>query len=144
MNNDLYSHNHQKGCWQYHLEWCTKYRYNSLRKESIRQDCETAIQQAAEKRNWRIIELAVQPEHVHCIIETQAPEHTSKLLNYLKGYSSFMIFKSHPLMRLRYRKGHFWSRGSFSRTVGADLEVVCDYVRHQEDIHQRTLTNYQN
>ena len=85
----------------------------------------------------------MQPEHVHCIIETQVPEHTSKLLNYLKEYPSYQIFKKHPLMRLRYRKGHLWSRGSFSRTVRADLNIVYDYVRHQEDIHQRTLTNYQ-
>ena len=141
-SDNLYSHHHIKGCWEHHLEWCPKYRYNSLRKVSIKEDCEEILKQIAEEHDWDIVELAVMPDHVHLILRTHKPEHPSKMLFFLKGRSAYELFKKHPNMRLRYPRGHFWARGSFDRTVGVDLEVQCRYVRNQQDIHQRTLQKW--
>ena len=140
----LYSQNHIKGCWEHHVEWCTKYRFCALRKTSIKEDCEAAIQQAAEQKGWELLELAVMPDHVHAVVRTHEPHHPSELLFYLKGRSAFEVFKKHPHLRKRYWGGHLWSRGSFSRTVGADLDVARRYVRNQRDIHQTKLANFPN
>ncbi|MBU1930313.1 IS200/IS605 family transposase [Candidatus Micrarchaeota archaeon] len=139
INRHLYGHNHIKGCWEYHVEWCSKYRYNVLRKESIRLDCEQAIKEAAGLKNWELLELAVMSDHVHAVVRTQQPVSVSDILFYLKGRSSYDVFKKHPNLRLRYPKGHLWSPGKFCRTVGADLEVARKYVRNQIDIHQKKL-----
>jgi len=138
----LYSHNHIKGCWEHHLEWCPKYRYNSLRKDSIREDCEAILKQVAKEHDWEIVELAVMPDHVHVILRTHKPENPSKLLFCLKGRSAYELFNKHPNMRLRYPQGHFWSRGSFARNIGADIETERDYVRKQADIHQTNLQKW--
>jgi putative transposase len=141
-NDNLYSHNHIKGCWEYHLEWCPKYRKNALRKPTTRADCEEAILAAATAQGWELLELAVMPDHVHAIVRTHKPEDVSRLLFYLKGRSAYEMFRKHPNFRKLYRKGHFWSRGSFARSIGVDIETERRYVRNQADIHQRTLASF--
>lgn len=81
----------------------------------------------------------VMPDHVHVILRTYKPENPSDILFFLKGRSAFELFKKHPNLRLLYRKGSFWSRGSFIRNIGVDVETERKYVRSQGDIHQTTL-----
>jgi len=142
LDGNLYGHNHIKGCWEHHLRWCPKYRFNALRKPSIKSDCEQAIREAAKRKGWLLLELAVMPDHVHVVVRTTKPVNPSDVLFYLKGRSAYEIFKKHPNMRKRYWGGHFWSRGNFCRTVGADLQTARSYVRNQKDIHQRRLADY--
>ncbi len=89
LDRHLYSKNHLKGCWEWHLEWCTKYRFNAFRKDSIKTDCEVAIREAANVKGWELLELAVMPDHVHAVVRTHQPEEPSKLLFYLKGKSAY-------------------------------------------------------
>lgn len=138
----LYSHNHIKGCWEYHVEWCTKYRFHALRKPSIRADCEAALQDVASQKGWQILGLAVMPEHVHTVVRATRPHHPSEFLFYLKGRSAYEVFKKHPNLRKRYWGGHLWASGGFCRTVGADLEVARNYVRNQADINQKQLGQF--
>jgi len=142
MNQDrhLYSRNHIKGCWEYHVQWCTKYRFCALRKQSIKADCEVALQEAAKQKGWELLELAVMPDHVHAVVRVHDMQNPSNVLFYLKGRSAYEVFKKHPNLRKRYWGGHLWSQGSFVRTVGADLEVARNYVRNQADIHQTKLS----
>jgi putative transposase len=142
MSNELYSHHHIKGCWEHHLEWAPKYRYNALRKESIKEDCEAILQSIAHERDWEILELAVMPDHVHVILRTHKPENPSDILFRLKGRSAFELFRKHPNLRMRYPHGHFWSRGSFIRNIGVDIEIERNYVRRQGDIHQTSLAKW--
>lgn len=142
MNSNLYSHHHIKGCWEHHIEWCPKYRFNALRKQSIKEDCEAILNQIAREREWEILELAVMPDHVHVVLRTHKPMNPSDILFYLKGRSSYELFRKHPNLRLRYPKGHLWAGGNFCRTVGADLDVVRNYVRNQHDIHQTNLDKW--
>ena len=142
MDSNLYSHHHIKGCWEHHLEWCPKYRFNALRKQSIKEDCEAILHTIARERDWELLELAVMPDHVHVILRTRKPENPSDILFRLKGRSAYELFKKHPNLRLLYRKGNFWSRGSFCRNIGADIETERNYVRKQADIHQTTLQKW--
>jgi len=124
------------------LEWCPKKRYKILQKESIRQDCEQAIKEAAGRIEVELLELAVMPDHVHAVARTKKPMNPSYILFRLKGYSAYVLFHKHPNLRLRYPKGHLWSRGNFCRTTGADIETTRQYVRNQQDTHQRTLSMF--
>jgi putative transposase len=83
------------------------------------------------------------PDHIHIILRTpKARENPSVILFYLKGRSSYELFRRHPNLRLRYPKGHLWSRGNFCRNIGIDIETERRYVRMQRDIHQQTLAVY--
>ena len=139
---DLVSHNHIKGNWEYHLEWTPKYRFNSLGKESIKQDCEAILLESASLKGLQVKELAVMPDHVHIIVESDNPQSPSEILRYLKGRSSYYLFRKHPNFRKRYWGGHFWSRGNFCRTIGIDRHITREYVRKQSDINQRKLSDY--
>ena len=60
----------------------------------------------------------------------------SKTLQILKGGSSYLFFKYKEKTRLRYPKGHLWSRGKFASSVGfVQLDVVQNYVRNQDEHH---------
>ena len=124
--------NHAKGCNIWHLEWCTKYRYKMFGKEVSRTSCEVAIKECCKKHNVEIIELNVQPEHVHLIANLPRGMTDIKVLQLLKGFTSFVIFRLIPEFRKRYPKGHLWSRGSFASTVGyTQLDIVVNYVKNQ-------------
>ncbi|HDK41766.1 MAG TPA: hypothetical protein ENG87_00170, partial [Candidatus Pacearchaeota archaeon] len=45
-----------------------------------------------------------------------------------------------PRMRLRYPRGHLWSRGKFASSVGfVQLDKVTEYVRNQSEHHETTF-----
>lgn len=143
MNHNLYSVSYAKGQWLYHIEWCPKYRYRLFEKESHKQDMETILQEISTEYNLKVLELAVMQDHIHIVVGVPPSMSLSRASNLLKGRSSYEFFKRHPNMRLRYPQGHLWSKGKFYRTTGdVDLERTRWYVRHQTDIHQRTLTDY--
>jgi len=78
------------------------------------------IRLAASEHKIKILELEVMPEHIHIVVGLPGTMCPSKALQLLKGRSSFLFFKNHPKARLRYPKGHLWSRGKF----WASLEFV--------------------
>jgi len=90
----------------------------------------------------QLAELAVMPDHVYTVAITAKPMLLSEIEFYLKGRSSGELFKKHSKLRQQYWGGCLWSRSTFSRTVGLDGERARRYVRHQQDVHQRKLWDY--
>src|SRR3989344_8144730 len=81
------------------------------------------------------MELNVQPEHVHCAVTISLNMSPAQALQILKGGSAYFFFKFHERARLRYPRGHLWSKGKFASSVGfVQIEVIRNYVRNQ-DIH---------
>ena len=79
------------------------------------------------------------PEHVHCIAELPHGMSDVRAVNVLKGYSSWRIFRAKEKFRLRYPRGHFWSRGYMARTVGIDEAEAIRYVEQQQAHHGVTF-----
>ena len=123
---------HSVGTLMFHLQWCTKYRYKMMRKEENAKLLEACIRRSASRNGIKIIELNVQPEHVHCIVLVKFDMSVSKVLQLLKGGSSYLFFRHQEKARLRYPQGHFWSEGKFASSVGfVEFGVVQNYVRNQ-------------
>ncbi len=141
MTNVKMSHfAHKVGVNIHHLQWCTKYRYHMLNQEKYKKACEDAIKQQAEKHGIEIRELSVMPEHVHVSCELPPSMSQSKALQLLKGGSSYLLFRMQEKFRLRYPRGHFWSLGAYTGSVGYNtVDFVDNYVKHQEDVHQTRL-----
>ena len=124
------------GVMMLHLEWCTKYRYKMFRKIKYKNLLTACIRRSASRHNIKIIELEVQPEHIHCVVEVSFTMSVSKTLQLLKGGSSKLFFEFHKKARFRYPRGHLWSRGKFASSVGfVQLDVVKEYVRNQSRHH---------
>ena len=134
-----YNHSdHSVGIMMMHLEWVTKYRYKMFGKIKYKNLLEACIRRSASRNGIRILEIDVQPEHVHCVVEVSFSMSASKVLQLLKGGSSKLFFEFHKKARLRYPRGHLWSKGKFASSVGfVQLDVVKDYVRNQT-IHHGT------
>ena len=127
-----YSRNsHSVGVVMLHLQWCTKYRYKVFGKFKYKNLVSACIRKTASRNKIKIIELEVEPEHVHCVVEVSFTISTSKVLQILKGGSAKLFFEFAPKMRLRYPRGHLWSRGKFASTIGfVQFDQVTEYVRN--------------
>ena len=125
--------NHGVGLNEYHLEWCPKYRYNCMRKEYINREVTRLIRRAAEEHGIIVGKIAVATDHVHVRAALPFTMSPSKALMYLKGRSSYLIFRRFPTFRKRYPQGSFWSPGKFLRSISeVTLGVVDDYIEKQQ------------
>ena len=127
---------HSVGVMILHLEWVTKYRYKMFRKQEYLNIAEACIRKSAFEHKIKIIKISVMPEHVHCVVQVALSISASKVLQILKGRSSYLFFRHNEKARLRYPRGHLWSRGKFASSVGfTNLEVVNNYVETQAEHH---------
>ena len=78
--------------------------------------------------------MVVDEDHVHMFISIRLWMSVSLALQYLKGISSYKIFRLHPKFREKlFRKGGFWSPGHFSRSVS---NVTAETVERYIDRHE--------
>jgi len=137
MENQYQHYEHSVGMIMLHLEWKSKYAYKMFRKEEQKNLCVACIRRAASLHNIRIIVLSVMPEHIHCEVQVELKMSASKVLQILKGLSAKLFFEKNPKARLRYPKGHLWSRGKFASSVGfVQEETVRRYIENQEEHHR--------
>src|SRR3989338_2528309 len=128
---------HSVGISMWHFEWCTKYRYKMFGKEEYRNLITACIRRAASMHEIKIIELNVQPEHVHCVVGISLTITPVKALQILKGVSSRLFFLHHKKAELRYPRHHLWSPGKFAASLGfIQLDVAKNYMRNQDEHHR--------
>ena len=131
---------HAVGVSMWHFEWCTKYRYKMFGKEDQRNLIAGCIRRAASMHEIKIIELNVQPDHVHCVVAIKLSISPTYALQILKGGSARLFFQFNERARLRYPKGHLWSPGKFAASLGfIQLETAKNYVRSQDVHHSGSL-----
>ena len=132
------SHSVTRKIWTF--GWCTKYRYEMMRKLENRNLAAACIRQAAFRNKIKILALNVLPNHVHMVAILPKGMDEEKAAKLLKGYSSWKIFHAKENFRLRYPKGHFWSRGYYATTTGVtDVHTQIRYVENQVEHHNVTF-----
>ena len=135
--NQYEKRSHSVGISMWHFEWCTKYRYRMFIKEHMKNLVTACIRRTASIHGIKIIELSVEPEHVHCSIGLKLSMSPSTALQILKGLSAKLFFTFCEKARLRYPRGHLWSRGKFATSTGfTKIEVINEYVRNQYQHHK--------
>jgi len=115
-----------------HIQLTTKYRYKMMRKDSLRTFCRVAIEEACKHHSIEIVILKVMDEHVHMLVDCPRTICDTKLIQIVKGLSSYLLFRMCPNLRKRYPKGHFWHASYFCCSVGAEFEQVLKYIEQQE------------
>ncbi len=80
-----------------------------------------------------IIELEVQPDHVHLLIEVDPQFGIHKALKRIKGATSHDLRNDPQFAWLKSRLPSLWTNSYFVSTVGgASLDVVKRYIQNQE------------
>jgi len=124
---------HCVGLNQWHLEWCPKKRYKCFKRAYITQEIEKLIRQAAEEHGIMIHTPALNVDHIHLFVSLPFNMSPEKALMLLKGRSAYLIFRRFPNFRLRYPKGHLWSRGSFARSINnVTSGAIKNYIENQQ------------
>ena len=117
------------------IQITTKYRYKMMRKEKLRKFCEVAIREACKRHKIEIVILKVLEEHVHMIVDCPRTISDAKMMQLIKGFSAYILFRLAPNFRKRYPKGEFWNDGYFCSSCGSDFEKSLSYIENQEQHH---------
>lgn len=115
----------------YHIVWLPKYRKRVL-KGKLAGRIEELIRECAEINDWQVMELSVQNDHIHLMIQLKPSISVSKAVQLFKGKSSRIIRKEFPGLIEFYWGDSFWSDGFFVETVGqVNMEKIREYIKAQ-------------
>ena len=131
---ELNSINHGYGQNTYHLVFVPKCRFKYFSYPGIRKLCEDTIHEVALKYNFKVIELEIQPDHMHLFVGFPPNYSVSKVVQLFKGTTAYRIMHQFPYLRnTSLRKGHFWSAGKFYRSVGnVTAETIQHYIKQSQ------------
>lgn len=117
---------------QYHIIWVPKYRFRVLTGK-VGRAVENCIRAFAEQQGAEIVELSIQPDHVHLLVFVPPKVSISGFVGTLKGRTAIKILNQfRELKKKPYWGNRFWARGYCVDTVGLDAEMISKYVKHQE------------
>ncbi|MCK5210792.1 MAG: IS200/IS605 family transposase [Cyclobacteriaceae bacterium] len=115
-----------------HAVWATKNRETLLEK-SIRQNVFEHIHQNALKKDILMDIVNGYSQHVHCLFRLKNDQTVSKVMQLIKGESSFWINKQ-KLMKTKFQ----WHEEYFAVSVSESLvNAVRKYIRTQEEHHKK-------
>jgi putative transposase len=114
-----------------HVVWSTKNR-EPLLYADIRQKVFSHIRENARSKSIYVDYINGYTDHVHCLISLGADQAIAKIVQLIKGESSFWINKT-GLM-----KEHFaWQDEYFAVSVSeSQVNVVREYIKNQEEHHR--------
>ena len=118
---------------KYHIVWKTKYAYKVLRGD-VGLRLRALVRQICEEQQMSVIQGSIRPDHIHLMISAPSCLSPAKIVQLLKGKSSYRLQQEFPELRKKYWGQHLWSRGYFCATVGAVTEdQVKAYIENQGD-----------
>jgi putative transposase len=91
----------------------------------------------AQRKECHVDEGHLMPDHVHMLISIPPKYAVSQVIGYIKGKAAIHIARTYGGRKRNFVGQHFWARGFFVSTVGADEKTVREYIRHQEKEDQR-------
>ena len=119
---------HSKWECKYHIIFIPKYRRKSLYGR-LRVRLREILHDLASQRGCQIVEGHLCIDHVHMLIRIPPKYPVSQIVGFL---SAIMVAREFLGKARNFPGEHFWARGYFVSTVGADERVIRDYIRHQE------------
>ncbi len=116
----------------YHLIWCPK-RRKPILVGKVKERCQQLLEQKCHTKGWDVVELAIQPDHVHLFVRVWPTESAADVVKELKRATSFSLrqeFK--PLLS---KLPSLWTRSYFAATVGSvSADGIKAYVQAQKGV----------
>jgi len=109
---------------KYHVVFCPKYRYRIFQAELAdytRSQIESLCRQ---KDQVEVLELNIQPDHIHAVLSIPPKYAVSSVMGFLKGKLALRLFQRYEHLGKRYWGQHLWSRGYCVSTVGLDEDKI--------------------
>lgn len=121
-----------KICWL-HLVWGTKNRYPYFVNPGVINKTIQIFQEICKEKSIYYETCFINPEHVHFLVDLPVNLTIQRMVQYLKGISSYKINRK-GLFKTRFR----WAKryACFSVSPG-DKHIVRKYINNQEDHHRK-------
>ena len=97
-----------------HLIWCPK-RRKAVLVGTVAQECERLIRAKCEQLGWTILEVAVQPDHIHLFVRVFPTNAASEVIKEVKGFTAHALRATYPSLK---RLPSLWKRSYFASTAG--------------------------
>ena len=123
---------------KYHIVWTPKYRFRIL-KDKLGKELYRTIYILCGIKDCEVLELNVQPDHVHLVVIIPPKISISTLMGHLKGRSAIRLYNRFPHIRKKLWGNHFWSRGYFVDTVGLNKRVGESGVTGENQLTEATF-----
>jgi len=116
----------------YHLVWTPK-RRKAILAGSAADDCQALIERKCEERGWTILQLAVQPVHIHLFVRAWPEVSASEMVKECKGLTSHELRAKYPDFKRRLPS--LWARSFFAATAGnVSQETIQKYIAAQKGL----------
>ena len=118
---------------KYHIVWITKYRKKVL-VGVIGERIRELLRGICKENDVEIIKGHVSRDHVHLLVSVPPHMAISKLVQYLKGKSSYKLMAENKEISRTFWGRHLWGRGYFVATSGnVTDEVIIEYIKNQDE-----------
>ena len=128
MEYDYIHESHTVHLFIYHIIWCPKRRRKVL-VGPVHDRLKQLIQEVVDENGWQIIELTIQPDHVHLFLRSNPYSLPTDIARLIKGCSSHHLRKEYPhLMKMP----SLWTRSTFYSTArNVSSEIIQHYIQKQ-------------
>jgi putative transposase len=120
----------------YHLIWTPKRRKPVL-KGRVAQECRRLIESKCSEKGWHILELAIDPDHIHLFVRvspsvaaSDAPALWARVVRNCKGLTSRELRRQYSFLK---QLPSLWTRSYFASTAGnVSSETIQRYIAAQK------------
>jgi putative transposase len=113
----------------YHLVWCLK-RRKAVLGESIAKACQALIEQKCAEKDWKMLELAMQPDHIHLFVRVWPTDSAADVVQACKGLTAHSLRKKYAVLR---RLPSLWTSSYCASTAGnVSQEIIQPSIAAQQ------------
>ena len=127
---------------KYHIVWITKYRKPVIIGK-IAERTRELIRGTCAANDVEILAGHVSRDHIHLLVSVPPHLSVSKLVQYLKGYSSRKLQMEYKELNKQFWGKHLWARGYFVASSGnVTDEVIAEYIKNQDIAENLKTDNF--
>lgn len=115
----------------YHLVWTPK-RRKAVLVGPVAADCRSLIESKCAEQGWHILELVINPDHVHLFVQVWPSVAAADVVRQCKGVTSHELRKKYPELK---KLPSLWTRSYFAATAGnISAETIQRYIAAQKGL----------
>jgi putative transposase len=115
----------------YHFVWCSKYR-RSVLGSSVATRLEVLIKEKSNELGGEVLNLTVQPDHVHLFCSFPPSLAPSQIMRHSKGYTSHVLRREFSWLNSRLPS--LWTRSYYIGTAGnVSGTTIQRYIEEQKE-----------
>lgn len=117
---------------KYHLVWITKYRKKILT-AIVAERVRDLLRGICKQYEVEISKGHISKDHIHLLVWVAPQIAISKVVQYLKGKSSYKMLQENKVLQEQFWGRPMWARGYFVATSGnVTDEVIIEYINNQD------------